>query len=120
VEKDMVLLIFNRIRRYTIFHDYIQKISDKISGNKLLSYWGENIKENYTFFLMVHKEFHKMAQTFGMAAEYGQSNNKAEKATVTTTKQPEENRAEPEAKKLRVQAPDMNKSTTNESGTPTT
>jgi hypothetical protein len=41
-----------------------------------------------------------MAQTFGMIAEYGQLNGKAEKATITTTKQPKENHAEPEAKKL--------------------
>jgi hypothetical protein len=68
----------------------------------------------------VKKEFHKMAQTFGMTAEYGQLNGKAEKATTTTKKQPEENRVELEAKKLRIQASDPNKSTTNESGTPTT
>jgi hypothetical protein len=66
------------------------------------------------------KEFHKMAQTFGMTTKYGQLNGKIEKATITTTKQPEEDRADPEAKKLRVQASDPNKSTTNESGTPTT
>jgi hypothetical protein len=46
------------------------------------------------------KEFHKMAQTFGMTAEYGKLNGKIEKATVTTTKQPEEDCTEPEAKKL--------------------
>jgi hypothetical protein len=66
------------------------------------------------------KEFHKMAQSFGMIAEDGQLNGKTEKATVTTTKQPEEDHTEPKAKKLRVQASDPNKSTTNESGTPTT
>jgi hypothetical protein len=66
------------------------------------------------------KEFHKMAQTFGMIAEYGQLNGKTEKATITTTKQPKEDRAEPEPKKLRVQVLDPNKSTANESGTPTT
>jgi hypothetical protein len=35
------------------------------------------------------KEFHKMEQTFGMIAEYGQLNGKTESATTTTTKQPE-------------------------------
>jgi hypothetical protein len=32
------------------------------------------------------KEFHKMAQIFGMTAEYRQFNGKTEKATMTTTK----------------------------------
>jgi hypothetical protein len=50
------------------------------------------------------KEFHKMAHTFSMTAEYGKLNGKTGSATTTTTKQPEEDRAEPEAKKLRVQA----------------
>jgi hypothetical protein len=35
----MVLLISDRIQRYTIFHGYIRTISDKISGNKFLSTW---------------------------------------------------------------------------------
>jgi hypothetical protein len=35
-EKDMVLLISDRIRKYTIFHGYIWTISDKISVNDLL------------------------------------------------------------------------------------
>jgi hypothetical protein len=38
-QKDMVLLISDRIRRYTIFHGYIRTIFDKISGNELLSMW---------------------------------------------------------------------------------
>jgi hypothetical protein len=66
------------------------------------------------------KEFHKMAQTFDMTTKYGQLNDKAEKATIANTKQTEEDRTELEAKKLRVQASDPNKSTTSESGTPTT
>jgi hypothetical protein len=55
-----------------------------------------------------------------MTAEYGQLNDKIEKATITTTKQPEEDRAVPEAKKFRVQESDPKKSTTNELGTPKT
>jgi hypothetical protein len=35
----MGLLILDLIRRYTIFHGYIRTISDKISGNELLSTW---------------------------------------------------------------------------------
>jgi hypothetical protein len=66
------------------------------------------------------KEFHKMAQTFGMTAEYGQLNGKIGSATATTTKQPKENHAELETKKLRVQASDPKEATTQESGTPPT
>jgi hypothetical protein len=55
----MVLLIPDRIRRYTIFHGYIRTIFDKISDNWLLSTWlGEKIKESYTVWLMVHKHHH--------------------------------------------------------------
>jgi hypothetical protein len=45
------------------------------------------------------KEFHKMAQNFGMIANYGQPKDKITSATAGTTKQPEEYPAEPEAKK---------------------
>jgi hypothetical protein len=62
------------------------------------------------------KEFHKMAQTFGMTAEYGQLNGKAGSANATTTKRPEENHAEPEMKKPRVQASEMKEATSQESG----
>jgi hypothetical protein len=58
------------------------------------------IKGSFKLSDLCDKEFHKMAQTFGMAAEYGQLNGKTRSSTTTTTKQPEEDRAEPEAKKL--------------------
>jgi hypothetical protein len=64
-----------------------------------------------------------MAQTFGMIAEYGQLKGKTDKNTTAATRQLEgnkEGRIELEAKKLRVQEEDPSKSTTNESGTPTT
>jgi hypothetical protein len=69
------------------------------------------------------KEFHKMAQTFGMIAEYGQLKGKTDKEITTTTRQPKENNAgsiEPEAKKLRVQAEDPSNSVASEPGTPAT
>jgi hypothetical protein len=78
------------------------------------------VKGSFELLDICDKEFHKMVQTFGMITEYGQLNEKTEKATTMTTRQPEKNNAEPEAKKLRVQAKDPNKSITNESGTPTT
>jgi hypothetical protein len=78
------------------------------------------VKGSLKLSALCDKEFHKMAQTFGMIAEYGQLNSKTGSATATTTKQPEEYNAEPEAKKLRVQASDPEETTTKDSGTPPT
>jgi hypothetical protein len=61
------------------------------------------VKGSFELSVICYKEFHKMAQTFGMIAEYGQLKGKTDKETTTTTRQPEENNAgsiEPEAKKL--------------------
>jgi hypothetical protein len=55
-------------------------------------------------------------------AEYRQPKGNIEKVMASTTRQPEEDKIaniEPEAKKLQVHIEDPNKSTTNESGTPT-
>jgi hypothetical protein len=49
------------------------------------------------------KEFHKMAQNFGMIANYGEPKNKALSATTGVIKQLEGYSVEPKAKKLRVQ-----------------
>jgi hypothetical protein len=46
------------------------------------------------------KEFHKMAQIFGMIANYGEPKDKVPSVTTGITKQLKENPAEPEAKKL--------------------
>jgi hypothetical protein len=81
------------------------------------------VKGSFELSDICDKEFHKMAQTFGMIAEYGQLEGKIDKETTTTTRQPEGNKAssiEPEAKKLRVQEEDPGKSTTNKSGIPAT
>jgi hypothetical protein len=81
------------------------------------------VKGSFELSDICNKEFHKMAQTFGMTGEYGQLQGKIENETTTTTRQPEENKVgsiETEAKKLRVQTEDPNKSATNRSGTPAT
>jgi hypothetical protein len=52
------------------------------------------------------KEFHKMAQNFGIIANYGEPKNKAISATIGVIKQLEGHPAEPEAKNLRVQPSD--------------
>jgi hypothetical protein len=78
------------------------------------------VKGSFKLSDLCDKEFHKMAQTFGMTAEYGQLNGKTGSATTTTTKQPKEDHAELEAKKLLVQSSDPKDATTKESGTPPT
>jgi hypothetical protein len=78
------------------------------------------VKGSFELSDLCDKEFHKMAQTFGMTAEYGQLNGKIGSTTTTTTKQPEEYRVEPKAKKLQVQASNPKEATTKESRTPPT
>jgi hypothetical protein len=61
------------------------------------------VKGSFELSDLCDKEFHKLAQNFGMIANYGEPKGKASSATTGITKQLEENLAEPEAKKLRVQ-----------------
>jgi hypothetical protein len=62
------------------------------------------VKGSFELLDLCNKEFHKMAQNFGMIANYGQPKDEITSATTGTTKQPEEHPAELEAKKLRVQS----------------
>jgi hypothetical protein len=57
------------------------------------------VKGSFELLDLCDKEFHKMAQNFGMIANYGETKNKP---PSMTTKKLKENPAEPEAKKLRV------------------
>jgi hypothetical protein len=61
------------------------------------------VKGSFELSDLCDKEFHKMAQNFGMIANYGEPKGKAPSTTAGVTKQFEENPAEPEAKKLWVQ-----------------
>jgi hypothetical protein len=56
------------------------------------------VKGSFELSDLCDKEFHKMAQNFGMTATYGQQKGKIGSATTGTTKQLEEHPAEPEAK----------------------
>jgi hypothetical protein len=61
------------------------------------------VKGSFELSDICDKEFHKMAQTFGMISEYGQLKGKTDKDTTTATRQPKGNKEgsiEPEAKKL--------------------
>jgi hypothetical protein len=61
------------------------------------------VKGSFKLSDLCDKEFHKMAQNFGMIANYGETKNKASSATTGITEQLKENSAEPQAKKLQVQ-----------------
>jgi hypothetical protein len=61
------------------------------------------VKGSFKLSDLCDKEFHKLAQNFGMIANYGEPKGKAPSATTSVTKQLEENPAELEAKKLWVQ-----------------
>jgi hypothetical protein len=64
------------------------------------------VKGSFKLLDLCDKEFHKMAQNFGMIANYGEPKGKATSTTTGVTKQLEENPVEPEAKKLQVQPSD--------------
>jgi hypothetical protein len=50
------------------------------------------VKGSFKLSDLCDKEFHKMAQTFGMIAEYRQLQGKTDKETAVATEQPEENK----------------------------
>jgi hypothetical protein len=100
---------------------YTYRVLKMPGPNRIIMVKG-SFELSYIYIYICNKEFHKMAQTFGMIAEYGQPKGKIEKETTSTTRQQEEDKVaniELEAKKLQVHIEDPNKSTTNESGTPT-
>jgi hypothetical protein len=77
------------------------------------------VKGSFELSDLCDKEFHKMAQNFGMIANYRQPKDKITSTTKGTTKQPEEHPAEPEAKKLRVQPSNPKEATIEEEKTST-
>jgi hypothetical protein len=77
------------------------------------------VKGRFELLDLCDKEFHKMAQNFGMIATYGQYKDKIGSTAIGTAKQLEEHPAEPEAKKLRVQPSDPKEATIEEEKTST-
>jgi hypothetical protein len=57
------------------------------------------VKGSFELSDLCDKEFHKMAQNFGMIANYGEPKGKVASATTGVTKQLERHPAETEAKK---------------------
>jgi hypothetical protein len=79
------------------------------------------VKGSFDLYDIFDKEFHKMAQSFGAIAEYGESKGRAEHSTSSTPTCPSPEVTiddTPKAKKLWVHTKDPNNSTPNESGTP--
>jgi hypothetical protein len=64
------------------------------------------VKGSFELSDLCDKEFHKMAQNFGMSANYGEPKDKAKSATLGAAQQLEGHTTEPEVKKLRVQSSD--------------
>jgi hypothetical protein len=76
------------------------------------------VKGSFKLSDLCDKEFHKMAQNFGMIANYGEPKDKAKRATTGANKPPEGHPAEPETKKPQVQASEEDKVTREEEKTP--
>jgi hypothetical protein len=64
------------------------------------------VKGSFELSDLCDKEFHKMAQNFGMMANYGEPKDKEKSATTEVAQQLEGHPAEPEVKKPRVQSSD--------------
>jgi hypothetical protein len=69
------------------------------------------IKGSFELSDLCDKEFHKMAQNFGMMANYGEPRDKEKSAATGATQQLEGHPAGPEVKKLRVQPSDPGEAT---------
>jgi hypothetical protein len=69
------------------------------------------VKGSFKLSDLCNKEFHKMAQNFGMMANYGEFKDKVKNATTGVAQQLKGHPAEPEVKKPWVQASDQEKPT---------
>jgi hypothetical protein len=78
------------------------------------------VKGSFEISDLCDKEFHKMAQNFGMMASYGEPKDNAKSVTIGVTQQLEGHPAEPEVKKSRVQLSDQKKPTGEEEKTQAT
>jgi hypothetical protein len=67
------------------------------------------VKGSFELSDLCDKEFHKMAQNFGMMANYREPKDKAKSSTVGAAQQLEGHPAEPEVKKPRVQPLEQDK-----------
>jgi hypothetical protein len=75
------------------------------------------VKGSFELSDLCDKEFHKMAQNFGMMASYGEPKEKAKSATIGIAQQLERHPTELEVKKPWVQLSDQDKTTGEEEKT---
>jgi hypothetical protein len=75
------------------------------------------VKGSFEHSDLCDKEFHKMAQNFGMMANYGEPKDKAKSSITGTVQQLEAHPTEPEVKKPRVQPSEQDKPTGEEEKT---
>jgi hypothetical protein len=75
------------------------------------------VKGSFKLSDLCDKEFHKMAQNFGMMANYGEPKDKVTNSTTGTVQQLKAHPAEPEVKKPRVQSLEQDKPTGEEEKT---
>jgi hypothetical protein len=78
------------------------------------------VKGSFELLDLCDKELHKMAQNFGMMANYEEPNDKAKSMTIGAAQQLEGHPAEPEVKKLWVQPSDPGEATGEEGRTSAT
>jgi hypothetical protein len=78
------------------------------------------VKGSFELSDLCDKEFHKMAQNFGIMANYGEPKDKAKSVTTGTTQELEGHPAEPEVKNPRVQSSNQEKPTGEEEKTSAT
>jgi hypothetical protein len=67
------------------------------------------VKESFELSDLCDKEFHKMAQNFGMMANYRELKDKTKSSTTAVVRQLKEHPSEPEVKKLWVQPLEQDK-----------
>jgi hypothetical protein len=82
--------------------------------------WILTVKGSFELSDLCNKEFHKMAQNFGMMASYGERKDKTKSVTIGIAQQLEGHPAKPEVKKPWVQSSDQDKSTGEEENTSVT
>jgi hypothetical protein len=78
------------------------------------------VKGSFKLLDLCDKEFHKMAQNFGMMANYREPKDKAKSSTTGVAQQLERHPAEPEVKKPWVQPSEQDKPTGEEEKTSAT
>jgi hypothetical protein len=77
------------------------------------------VKGSFELSDLCDKEFHKMAQNFGMMANYGEPKDKTKSSATAAVQKLEAHPTEPEVKKPRVQPSEQDKPTGEEERTST-